>query len=126
MRKAATQAFKNAYSPYSKIKVGCALLTKSGEIYHGCNVENASFGATICAERSAVVSAISAGEKEITAVLILTDSKKPWPPCGMCRQVLLEFTKPETPVVLMNLKGASETFTMTELCPASFSAKQMR
>jgi len=84
---------KNAYAPYSHFKVGAALLTESGNIWTGCNVENASYGLTICAERSAVSKAISEGDKQFIAIAVVTSGQKPISPCGSCRQVLLEFNK---------------------------------
>ncbi|HAF02174.1 MAG TPA: cytidine deaminase, partial [Spartobacteria bacterium] len=89
--KAALQARNYAYAPYSKFSVGCALLTKSGKIFTGCNVENISLGLTICAERAAVAAAIAEGEKDFVAIAVVTDSDAPALPCGACRQVLAEF-----------------------------------
>jgi len=90
IRKAA-EASKRAYCPYSRFPVGAALLTPSGSIFVGCNVENASYGLAICAERSALSSAVVQGEREIAAVVIATPTPEPTPPCGACRQVLVEF-----------------------------------
>ena len=94
-----------AYAPYSKFKVGAALLTADGTIYRGCNVENASYGLTNCAERTAFFKAVSSGEKDFVALAIIGDTEQPITPCGACRQVMVEFCKPEMPVYLTNLKG---------------------
>jgi len=112
----ATEARLRAYAPYSKFAVGAALLGKSGRVYHGCNVENLSFGLTICAERNAVAAAVAAGEKEFTAVAIIADSKTPVTPCGACRQVLAEFC-PELDVCSVNLEGERYEVKLTELLP---------
>lgn len=126
LKAAAEVAFHNAYSPYSNVKVGAAVMGANGKIYAGCNVENASFGATICAERAAILCAVSDGEKEINSVLILTAAANPWPPCGMCRQVLLEFASLAVTVYLVSLKGKVVKTSMARLCPQSFSRKMMR
>lgn len=125
LRAVALKARDFAHAPYSKFHVGAAVLTESGEIFGGCNVENASYGATICAERSAVVAAISNGNKKIEAVYLVTTSDEPWPPCGMCRQVLLEFAAGETPVISMNKKGKTKSFTLGQLCPEAFTPDQL-
>lgn len=93
---------KNAYAPYSKYKVGAALATKSGRVFEGCNVENASFGGTICAERGAIMQMVAAGESEPIAIAVVTQGKEPASPCGICRQVLSEFTK-DMPVAMVGL-----------------------
>src|SRR5436853_1014874 len=88
---AAAQARACAYAPYSKFSVGAALLTRSGNVFSGCNVENISLGLTICAERAAVAAAIAGGQKDFAAIAVVTDSQEPAVPCGGCRQVLAEF-----------------------------------
>lgn len=88
---AAREAQKEAYAPYSKFPVGAAILSDSGEVFRGCNVENISFGLTICAERSAVVAALQAGKRKFVAIAIVTNAVRPSAPCGACRQVLAEF-----------------------------------
>ena len=97
----AKKAMENAYVPYSHFKVGAALLDKNGTIFLGCNIENASYGATCCAERTAIFKAVSEGVTTFEKIAIVSDSKKLTPPCGICRQVLLEFM-PEGIVILEN------------------------
>ncbi len=123
---AAREVLKNAYSPYSKYRVAAAVLDERGRVSVGCNVENASYGATVCAERVAIFNAVAHGAKRIEAVVIMTESKKPWPPCGMCRQVLLEFADLKTPVLLKSTKGPSKQLKLKALCPLQFSPAQMK
>jgi len=113
---AAKQARASAYAPYSKFAVGAALLTKSGRIITGCNVENLSFGLTICAERAAVFTAIAGGEKEFEAIAVVADSVSPVTPCGACRQVLSEFAS-ELPICSANLDDVRFVSTIQELLP---------
>jgi cytidine deaminase len=101
---AAKTAREFAHAPFSHFKVGAALHTKSGKIFTGCNVENASYGLTICAERTAIVKAVSEGEKEFDAITVVTDTDKLTPPCGACRQFIWEFCG-DIPVIMANLKG---------------------
>ena len=114
-----------AYAPYSQFKVGAALLGESGTIYTGCNVENASYGATICAERSAVVKAVSAGEQAFPAIAIVYDEKEKAIPCGMCRQVLSEFNNAMT-VIMANTAGEFDVNTLQELLPKSFEKSSLK
>lgn len=115
---AATRARSRAHAPYSKFSVGAALLTKSGTIFTGCNVENVSLGLTICAERSAVAAAVAGGDKELAAIAIVTDFPEPVFPCGACRQVLAEFN-PELEVVASTIGGRNETALLSKLLPCS-------
>ena len=115
----AHNARDNAYAPYSSFKVGAAVLAENDIVYYGANVENASYGATICAERSAVCSAISAGEKAIKAVAVIADYPTPIPPCGMCRQVISEFGK-ETMVLMANTEGDLSIEKINILMPGIF------
>jgi len=118
----AKEASKNSYSPYSNFPVGACLLASSGKTYIGTNVENASYGATICAERSAIVNAIVNGEREIEAIAIYGQKMKMCAPCGPCRQVIAEFkskTK-ETIVILEGEDGTLKTFSIDELLPLGF------
>lgn len=113
---AACQARDRAYAPYSQFRVGAALRTKSGRVFCGCNVENLSFGLTICAERAAVFAAVADGEREFEALAVVADSKAPVTPCGACRQVLAEFA-PALPVCSANLEGAIFQSSIAELLP---------
>ena len=112
-----------AYAPYSKFKVGAALIT-DGVVYTGCNIENSSFGATICAERCAISKAVSEGHKNIQKIAIVSSSGDFTPPCGICRQVMEEFMADGT-VVLSNGKEIKE-YTVRDLLPAGFSAEDMK
>lgn len=115
----AAAARANAYAPYSHFPVGAALLARSGAVYRGANVENASFGLTICAERAALFAAVAAGEREFDAIAIVADTSGPVRPCGACRQALAEFGV-RLRVVMSNASGASETQTLDALLPATF------
>lgn len=115
----ARAAREKAYAPYSHYKVGAALRAASGKIYTGCNIENASYGATICAERVAACSAIAAGEKEFLTLAVVTDGPTPGPPCGMCRQFLAEFA-PELPIILGNLQGDVVKGNLRDYLPQAF------
>lgn len=115
----AVHALENAHAPYSDYKVGAALLCADGTVFRGCNVENASYGLTNCAERTAFFSAIAAGQLEFTAMAIAS-SKEPTPfPCGACRQVMAEFCGPDFPVYIADGDGFEST-TLGELLPHSF------
>ena len=117
----ALAARKHAYAPYSHFAVGAAVLTPSGDVFAGCNVENASYGLTMCAERAAVCAAVAAGHKQIAAVAVATSGRHA--PCGACRQVLAEFG-PTMEVVLVDANDATHTTTTTldKLLPLSFGA----
>ncbi len=118
----AKEASKNSYSPYSKFPVGACLLASSGKTYIGTNVENASYGATICAERSAIVNAVVNGEREIDAIAIYGQKMKMCAPCGPCRQVIAEFKSKSkgTKVILEGEDGTLKTFDIDELLPLGF------
>ena len=116
---AATTARERAYAPYSNFQVGAAVEGESGDIYIGCNVESASYGLTLCAERVALVKGISEGRTRFTAVAVVADTERLTPPCGACRQLLWEFA-PDATVTLANLKGLTAQFTMRELLPHGF------
>jgi cytidine deaminase, homotetrameric len=122
---AALRAREKAYAPYSGFHVGAAVLADNGRIYTGCNVENASYGASICAERTAVVKAVSDGAKRILAVAVTGDSEGPTLPCGICRQVLSEFCDRDMPMYLGNRKGDYRLYTFAELMPEPFILEQI-
>lgn len=116
----ARQARECAYAPYSGFKVGAAILASNGEIYTGCNVENASYGLTSCAERNAVFKAVCAGEREFKRLAVVTDLAEPAAPCGACRQVLAEFDLDLT-VIMANTQGEKRITTVRELLPQAFT-----
>lgn len=112
---------QNAYAPYSGFKVGAALLSDDGQVFSGCNVENASYGGTICAERTAILKAVSEGARmPLLAVHVVSSSPQAWPPCGMCLQVMSEFCQPSTLVTISNQRGQGKMFRFSELLPESF------
>jgi cytidine deaminase len=117
---AATRVRELAYAPYSKFKVGAAVVSKGGAIYAGCNVENASYGLSLCAERAAIAAAVAAGDSEIAAIAVVTASDSPTPPCGMCLQTLLEFAELRVPVILKTLRGRTKRLPLGELMPYGF------
>ncbi|MCM2322081.1 MAG: cytidine deaminase [Oligoflexia bacterium] len=120
--KAATAARNHSHSPYSKAKVGAAIRTTDGRVFAGCNVENASYGGTVCAERGAVQTAVAAlGKIQLKEVLVITDATPPWPPCGFCRQVIAEFATEETLVHACNTQGECKTLPFSELFPNAFT-----
>lgn len=121
----AIEARKQAYVPYSQFQVGAALLTEDGKVYRGCNVENASYGLCNCAERTALFKAISEGDKTFVAIAIVADTKRPVPPCGACRQVMIELCKQDTKVYLSNLDGNVEETTVGALLPGAFLAEDL-
>ena len=120
---AAHSVRENAYAPYSKFKVGAAVLTKSGKIYTGCNVENASYGLCNCAERTAIFKAVSEGEKDLVTIAVIADTPSPVAPCGACRQVMIEFGIQK--VIMCNLHGAQSIIALEELLPYSFEKKHL-
>ena len=124
LMKAALAARDNAYVPYSRFAVGAAVEGASGRIYSGCNVENASYGLTHCAERTAVFNAISAGESKLLRLLVVADTTGPVAPCGACRQVMQEFSIQE--IILCNTSGDCMTVAMSELLPYGFGPEQMK
>ena len=119
----ARAAQRSAYAPYSNFSVGAAVLTADGTIYHGCNVENASFGLTVCAERVAVFSAIADGHMDIVAVAIVTSALRLCKPCGACRQVLIEFSQRDNPIMILSATAAGESSleSITDLLPDNFT-----
>ena len=120
----ARQARKHAHAPYSKFKVGAALRTRAGEIVTGCNIENASYGLTLCAERVAVFKAVSEGLADFDAVAVVADSRRLTPPCGPCRQILWEFCG-DIWIRIQDLKGRGKTMRMSELLPYPFDGRNL-
>lgn len=119
----AKEAREKAYAPYSKFKVGAAILTQEGEVYAGANVESASYGLTACAERVALYRAVVSGERDFKKIVIVADTKEPITPCGLCRQVLSEFGE-NLEVICANLQGKVKRFKLKELLPYSFKSKK--
>lgn len=115
----AKNVLQNSYSPYSKFKVGAALLAESGKIYTGVNIENATFGATVCAERAAFYNAVSSGERAFDKIAIVSDSDEFCYPCGICRQVMGEFCNDDFEIILSS-KDELRSYTLSELLPLSF------
>lgn len=123
----AIEAKQSAYAPYSRFRVGAALLTKNGKVYTGCNVENVSFSATSCAERTAVCKAVSEGERDFVAIVINGDNNDYLPPCGICRQVLAEFCDMQVfQVILANDEEDYQVVTLDKLLPGAFLAENLK
>jgi cytidine deaminase len=118
---AASRARENAHAPYSQFRVGAALRATSGRIFTGCNIENSSFGLTLCAERVAVFKALSEGERRFDAIAVVADTERLTPPCGACRQILWEFCR-DAEVVLANLSGQITMRRVPDLLPDAFDA----
>ncbi len=120
---AARAVRKRAHAPYSKFQVGAAVRDERGRVHVGCNVENASYGLTVCAERNAVAAAVAAGARAVKAVAVVTPTKPPGTPCGACRQVLAELGAPETRVLLASPTGAPIETTVGALLPMAFALR---
>lgn len=121
----ALKAREFAYVPYSKFKVGAALISKDGQIFHGCNIENASYSMTNCAERTALFKAYSDGITEFDTLVVTADTEGPVSPCGACRQVISELCDADMEVILTNLKGDVQRITVKDLLPGAFSPKDL-
>ena len=121
----AKEGFVNAYAPYSNFHVGAAALTTNGHIVKGCNVENASYGLTVCAERNCLAQGVIAGEQEFSAIVIYTNQDKLTPPCGACRQVIAEFLSPQALVKAVNHNNDTKEWTVSELLPDAFTPKDL-
>jgi cytidine deaminase len=119
LKAAACAARGNAYAPFSNFKVGAALEASSGRVFTGCNVENATYGLTVCAERVAILKAISEGERTFAAIAVCADTDALTPPCGACRQIIWEFCG-DIPVILCNPSGVNDTHQMSQLFPRPF------
>lgn len=118
--RAAKAVREHAYCPYSNFQVGSAILTEDGTVFIGCNVENRTFGLTVCAERVAALSAVAKGHRAIAAVAVVTDTEPPSPPCGQCLEVLTEFGRPDLAVLLANVQGASKEYRLSDFLPHPF------
>jgi len=112
-------------APFSKFLVGAALQTKAGKVYTGCNIESASYGLTVCAERVAIWKALSEGEREFTDLVVVADTEALTPPCGTCRQIIWEFAK-HAKIVLANLRGQREEVSIKDLLPRAFDARFLK
>ena len=124
LRDLAQDASTRAHSPYSKAKVGAAIVTEDGTVFQGCNVENSSFGGTVCAERVAIWKAVSEGHKKIKQVYVYTEPG--WPPCGMCLQVMTEFASADLQVTIGNKSGQETVKKLSELLPFAFTSEHMK
>ena len=124
LRAAATAAAGRAYAPYSRLRVGAAGQTADGRVVTGCNVENASYGLTMCAERSAIFQAVAKGHRQFKAIVVVTPTAQPTPPCGACRQVINEFS-PEAEVFSFGRDNTAERFQMSELLPRAFGPRNL-
>jgi cytidine deaminase len=118
-------AREKAYVPYSKFKVGAALLSEDGKVYGGANIENAAYSLTCCAERTALFKAYTEGDTKFSAIAVVADTKRPVPPCGACRQVISELCPPDMPVYLTNLQGDVQELQVKELLPGAFSPEDL-
>lgn len=121
----AKKSLQYSYSPYSKFAVGAALLTEDDEVILGCNIENASYGLSNCAERTAFFKAVSEGKRRFKKLVVIGNTDDPISPCGACRQVINEFCAPDMPVILTNLKGDIKVMTVAELLPYSFGPEHL-
>ena len=122
---AAKQGYQKAYAPYSKFHVGAAALTENGTLVHGCNVENASYGLTVCAERNCIAQAVIQGQQAFSAIVVYTEQEKLTPPCGACRQVIAEFFAPEAEVMAVNHLDNRQIWTVAQLLPDAFTPKNL-
>ena len=125
LKEKASSAKEKAYAPYSKFRVGCAIITEDDKIFTGCNVENASYGGAICAERTAIVKAVSEGYHKFKAIGVMTDLQEPATPCGICRQFIREFGK-EIVIYCFGMNGSSLVMTLDEFLPHSFGPEHLR
>ena len=122
---AAQRARLQSVAPFSNFLVGAAVRTENGKVYTGCNIESASYGLTVCAERVAIWKALSEGERHFTELAVVADTESLTPPCGTCRQIIWEFAKSAS-IIFANLKGESETFQIRDLLPRAFDARFLK
>lgn len=125
--KMATDSLQFSHSPYSKKRIAASLKLTNGKMYSGCNIENASYGGTVCAERVAIFKAYSENlaDQKIEEIIVLSEADEPWPPCGFCRQVIAEFGKADTKITICNSKGYCRHLIFSEIFPEAFSPLQM-
>ena len=116
-------AFDNAYAPYSQFKVGAAAYTASGDLVHGCNVENASYGLTVCAERNCIAQAVVSGHTSFSHLVVYTEQEKLTPPCGACRQVIAEFFDADAKITAVNHLGTQQSWHVESILPDAFTPK---
>ena len=124
LKKLALAALEFSYSPYSQKRIGAAVKLSNGKIYSGCNIENASYGGTVCAERVAIWKAYSenSNDVKITEIMVASEAHNPWPPCGLCRQVMAEFATPETKIMITNHHSGRD-YLFKDLFPEAFSPR---
>ena len=127
LKEAALTSMQFAYAPYSLKKIGASVLLTNGQVYSGCNIENASYGGTVCAERVAIWKAFSENKsnEKITEIVVASNEDLPWPPCGFCRQILAEFALPNTKIILINLNKIEKVYTLNELFPHAFKPEHL-
>lgn len=127
LKSAAINAMEFSHSPYSNKKIGACILLSNGKFYSGCNIENASYGGTVCAERVAIWKAYSENKSDvkITEVYVASDAASPWPPCGFCRQIMAEFATPDTKITLINLQNSEKSYLFKDLLPEAFKAEHL-
>lgn len=123
LRQRAIDAAQKSHSPYSMAKVGSALMTSDGTLFGGCNIENSSFGGTVCAERVAIWKAVSEGKTKLKKIYVYTEAG--WPPCGLCRQVMSEFAAPDLEVIIGDGKGKEQVWKFTDLLPLAFTPEHL-
>ena len=128
LQKMAREAMQFSHSPYSQKKIGASVLLSNGKAYSGCNIENASYGGTVCAERVAIWKAFSENlvDEKIVEVVVSSNEASPWPPCGFCRQVMAEFCTPNTKVKLINLQAVEVNYIFKDLFPAAFKPEHLK
>lgn len=124
----ARKALQGAYSPYSNKKIGASLVLSNGKQFSGCNIENASYGGTVCAERVAIWKAFSecSSSEKIVEIVVACQEEKPWPPCGFCRQVMAEFATDDTVIRLVNLKDTEVVYKFKDLFPEAFKPSHLK
>lgn len=127
LKESAIAAMQFSYSPYSTKKIGASVILSNGNIYSGCNIENASYGGTVCAERVAIWKAFSESKstEKISEIYVASNEDQPWPPCGLCRQIISEFATNETKITLINLNNIEKVYKFSELFPHAFNSEHL-